>query len=111
MEYLNGRKLWHQTLLVTDDSQSVCQINFRLPLGPFPDITGHVIGLVNLRFETYDAKFDITCLRATDESEVITKISSSADYIQKGLLKLKQWVNQNPQEVEQVTHRYQNILQ
>lgn len=111
MEYLNGRKLWHQTLLVTDDSQSVCQINFRLPLGPFPDVTGHVIGLVNLRFETYDGKFDITCLRATDETEVVTKISSSADYIQQGLLKLKQWVSHNPQEVEQVTHRYQNILQ
>lgn len=111
MKYLNGRKLWHQTLLVTDDSQSVCQINFRLPLGPFPDIKGQVVGFVNLRFEMYDTKFDITCLRATDETETITKISSSAEYIQKGLLKLKQWVSHNPQEVEQVTHRIQNILQ
>ncbi|CAO3637563.1 unnamed protein product [Mucor hiemalis] len=111
MKYLNGRKLWHQTLLVTDDSQSVCQINFRLPLGPFPDIKGQVVGFVNLRFEMYDTKFDITCLRATDETETITKISSCAEYIQKGLLKLKQWVSHNPQEVEQVTHRIQNILQ
>lgn len=111
MKYINGRKLWHQTLLVTDESQSVCQINFRLPISPFPDIKGQVIGLINLRFELYDTKFDITCLRASDETESINKISSSSEYIQKGIVNLKKWVHQNPQEVEQVTHRVQNILQ
>ena len=111
IQQLNGRTLWHQTLLVTDESQAVCQIEFRLPFSPFSDIKGQTIALVNLRFEMYDGKFDITCLRATDESEIITKSTSHSEYIQLGIQKLKQWVQENPRKVELVTSRFQNILQ
>lgn len=111
LENLNNRKLWHQTLLVTDESLSICQIDFRLPMNPFSDIKGQVFGLMNLRFEMYDAKFDITLLKATDESESITKFSSASEYIQKGIHKLKKWVSDNPNQVQSVTDRIHNLVQ
>ncbi|KAI7898668.1 uncharacterized protein BX663DRAFT_442662 [Cokeromyces recurvatus] len=111
LEHLNGRKLWHQTLLVTDESEGICQIDLKLPFNPIPDIKGQVIGLVNVRYETYDSKFDITCLKATDETEVLSKASSAAEYMQKGLSKLRNWVQSNPDRIHTITERIQNLIQ
>lgn len=110
MENLNGRKLWYQTLLVTDKSQGVCRVEFRLPLNHFPDITGHFIGLANVRFDLYDTKYDITCLKATDETEVITKLSSSAEYLQKGLIELREWVEQHHHCIKSIENRVQETF-
>lgn len=111
VEVLNQRKLWHQTLLVTDESLAICQIDFRLPMQPFSDIEGQVFGLMNLRYELYDAKFDITRLRATDESESVTKISSASEYIQKGVHKLKKWVRDHPDQVQSLRDRIHHLVQ
>lgn len=110
IENKNGRKLWHQTLLVTDQSQGVCQIEFRLPLNHFPDITGHVISVANARFEMYDSKYDITRLRATDESEVITKLSSSVEYLQHGMHELRGWAEQNHDCIKSIEDRVQKSV-
>lgn len=96
---------------MTDESQAICQIDFRLPMNPFPDIQGQVFGLMNLRFEMYDAKFDITRLKATDESESVTKVSSASEYIQKGIHDLKKWVSDNPDQVQSLTDRVYNLVQ
>ncbi|KAI8087399.1 BRCA2, oligonucleotide/oligosaccharide-binding, domain 1-domain-containing protein [Thamnidium elegans] len=109
LEVLNGRKLWKQTLLVSDESQSICQVNFRLPMSPFPDIKGHILGLLNLRYETYDSKFDITCLKGNDESESVSKASAATGYVQKGMLKLKQWVNDYPDKVQRLHDRVKKM--
>lgn len=111
LEVVNGRKLYKQTLIVTDESSSICRINFRLPIHPFSNIKGQVLGLLNLRYEMYDTKFDITCLKATDESESMSKISSAPEYIQKGIIHLKQWVQNHPDTVQEMYKRLQNIVQ
>jgi hypothetical protein len=108
---MNGRKLWKQTLLVTDQSMGVCRINFRLPLNPFPEIKGQIIGLMNVRYEVHDSKFDITCLKATDETEVIFKVSSSAECLQKGIVKLRDWVRDNEHAIKSIHDRVRNIVQ
>ncbi|KAI8640089.1 hypothetical protein BD408DRAFT_348647 [Parasitella parasitica] len=110
MENLNGRKLWRQTLLVTDKSQGVCQIEFRLPLNHFHDIKGHIIGLANARFDTYDTKYDITCLKATDETEITTKLSSTPEYLQKGMNELREWVEQHHDCVKAIEDRVQEVF-
>ncbi|KAI9487816.1 MAG: hypothetical protein EXX96DRAFT_554758 [Benjaminiella poitrasii] len=111
LENINGRRLWHQTLLVTDESEGICQISLRLPLNPLPDVKEQVIGLINVRYETYDSKFGITCLKATDETEVISKASSTAEYMQKSLLKLRKWVQSSPDHIHTIANRIQNLIQ
>ncbi|CEP13748.1 hypothetical protein [Parasitella parasitica] len=110
MENLNGRKLWHQTLLVTDKSRGVCQIEFRLPLNYFHDMKGHIIGLANVRFDVYDTKYDITCLKATDETEITTKLSSSIEYLQKGMNELRGWVEQHHDYIKAIEDRVQEAF-
>lgn len=78
-------------------------------MNPFPDIKGQVIGLLNLRYEMYDAKFDITCLKANDESESVSKISAAAEYVQKGILSLKRWANDNPDKIQRLHDRIENM--
>lgn len=96
---------------MTDESLAICQIDFRLPIQPFSDIEGQVFGLMNLRFEMYDAKFNITRLKATDESESVTKISSASEYIQKGVQKLKKWVSDHPQQVQSLKDHIHHLVQ
>lgn len=108
----NGRKLYHQKLFVSDESGKICQIDFRVPLNPFPpDVKGQVIGLQNVRFELHDNKFDITCLKATDETEVVAKLSTASEYIQKGILNLRKWIPSNPKQVQELSDRLKTIIQ
>lgn len=109
-EIMTGRKLWKQTLLVTDQSMGICRIDFRLPLNPFPEIKGQIMGLINVRYEMYDRKFDITCLKATDETELISKVSS-IECIQKGVVQLKKWVHDNGDSIESINNRIRDIVQ
>lgn len=76
---------------------------------PFPDINGQVLGLLNLRYETYDGKFDITCLKATDESESVSKVSAAAEYVKKGILNLKRWVNDYPDKIQRLHDLVENM--
>jgi hypothetical protein len=111
LEQINERKLWRQELYVTDQSQAICRIDLRLPIQLSSNLKGQVIGLANIRFELYDPKYDITCLKTTDESELFTKGSPSADYMSRGIQTLKSWVQSNSDSVAAVTERVQNIVQ
>lgn len=111
IEQINERKLWRQELYVTDQSQAICRIDLRLPMQLSSNPKGQVIGLANVRFELYDPKYDITCLKTTDESELFTKGSPSADYMSKGIQTLKSWIQSNADSVAAVTERVQNIVQ
>jgi hypothetical protein len=68
------------------------------------------MGLMNVRYEMYDSKFDITCLKATDETEVLSK-TSSVEYIQKGIVTLRTWVQDNDDSIESINDRIHNIVQ
>lgn len=113
---MHGRVLYHQTILVTDQSQGICQIDLHLPT--ISGLHNHsqqqqqqVLGFANLKFVLYDEKFGITHLKATDETEVISRVVSSPEYIQKGIKKLREWVQQNPDEVQAVTNLVRDIVQ
>lgn len=109
---MHGRFLYHQTLLVTDQSLGVCQIDLHLPNHPFPpNNQQQVLGFMNLKFVLYDERFGITHLKATDESEIISRVSSAPEYIQRGIRSLRDWVNRNPQDVQSVTDRIHDIVQ
>ncbi|KAG0793613.1 hypothetical protein G6F22_005560 [Rhizopus arrhizus] len=106
-EYINGRKLWRQTIFGTDQSQSICRIDFRLPMQPCI-VKGQVIGFVNLRFELYDSKYDITCLKTTDESEFVLK--SSVEYIHNSLKALQAWKHTHPDIISSIHEKIQTIV-
>ncbi|KAI8378958.1 BRCA2, oligonucleotide/oligosaccharide-binding, domain 1-domain-containing protein [Blakeslea trispora] len=111
LEHINGRKLWHQTLLVSDQSQHICRIEFRLPLNSFPDLKGQVMGLMNVRYMMHDTAFDITCLKASDETEVITKLSTAPEHMQKGIHQLREWTNSHPDQISSLSDRVHDITQ
>ncbi|KAI8372617.1 hypothetical protein EDC96DRAFT_438644 [Choanephora cucurbitarum] len=111
MESINGRKLWHQTLLVSDQSQHICRIEFRLPLNSFPDVKGQVMGLMNVRYMMHDSAFDITCLKASDETEVITKLSTASEHMQKGIQQLREWTGSHSDEILSLSDRVRDITQ
>ncbi|KAG1466856.1 hypothetical protein G6F46_002873 [Rhizopus delemar] len=107
-EYINGRKLWRQTILATDQSQSICRIDFRLPVQPCI-VKGQVVGFVNLRFELYDSKYDITCLKTTDESEFVLK--SSVEYMHNSLKALQVWTQSHSDIISSIHEKIQTIVQ
>ncbi|KAG1459535.1 hypothetical protein G6F56_006142 [Rhizopus delemar] len=106
LDLVHGRKLWRQRVLVTDQSQSICQIEARLPVQLPPQ--GCVIGLVNLRFELYDSKYDITCMKTTDETELVLK--SSIDYINQGFKSLRAWTQTNPDTITSIKDKIHTII-
>jgi hypothetical protein len=97
-------------VLVTDQSLGLCQIHLRTQQ-PLKELDGQVIGLLNLKYESHDSKFDISCLKMTDESELIYKALSSIAFMNKGLMDLKNWVVSHKSQVRSVRERLNHILQ
>ncbi|CAO3685882.1 unnamed protein product [Rhizopus stolonifer] len=101
------RKLWKQKLLVTDQSQALCQIELSLPFMP-PHLTkGQLIGFVNLQFEYHDPKFNITSLKMKDESEIVSK---GSHYMQRALRDLQTWTKGNKAIVSDIANRILTIV-
>ncbi|KAF7721120.1 Breast cancer 2, early onset [Apophysomyces ossiformis] len=107
---LAGRKLWIQTLLVTDNSKSLCQVTLRMANRPLGNVKEQVIGFLNLRYDTYDSKFGVTHLLATDETEIIIKRSSMA-HQQEALQRVRQWCESCPEEVATMHRRVAELMQ
>ncbi|KAI8969201.1 BRCA2, oligonucleotide/oligosaccharide-binding, domain 1-domain-containing protein [Mycotypha africana] len=110
LETIHGRKLWHQNAFVTDESQGICHVSLYFPEKSLTDINGQIIALINVRYEAYDNKFEIANLRATDDTEILSKLSSASDYIKKGIASLKKWKNSKPNELKAVTARIGELV-
>ncbi|KAI8388854.1 uncharacterized protein BYT42DRAFT_249628 [Radiomyces spectabilis] len=108
-QHVIGRTLWHQTLLVTDASQQLCQIKLRLPTRPLSGIEGQVIGCMNLRYDLFDQKFGIIHLKFTDDSELFIKKPSS-NHMQRAMTDLKSWVQSHPDALSNLYERVNALI-
>ncbi|KAI9322557.1 BRCA2, oligonucleotide/oligosaccharide-binding, domain 1-domain-containing protein [Dichotomocladium elegans] len=96
----SGKIIWYQKLLVSDESKALVQVTIRLTSRPLSHPEGQVIAFTNAQFEMHDAKYEVTHMRISEESEIIIRPFSSAEYLQKAISSLREWVQKYPENVE-----------
>ncbi|KAI7881973.1 hypothetical protein K492DRAFT_62142 [Lichtheimia hyalospora FSU 10163] len=94
------RIVYLQKLLVTDQSKALVQIKLRIPVRPLTNIEGQIVAFTNVGYDMHDAKYCVTHAKTSDESEIIIKQSSTAPYIHQALIRLREWKQQNGDQLE-----------
>ncbi|KAI9307689.1 hypothetical protein BJ944DRAFT_261504 [Cunninghamella echinulata] len=103
--------IWYQTMLVTDISKQICQITLRSTLKPVQNFQDQVISLVNVWYDTYDAKFGIIHIKTSYETELwIKPTGKSMSYIQTAVQELKQWIKNEPNELNEIRQKVEKLI-
>ncbi|CAO3611119.1 unnamed protein product [Cunninghamella blakesleeana] len=96
----DGSLIWCQTMLVADASKQLCQITLQSLLKPTHKLQDQVIGLVNVWYDMYDAKFNVIHMKTSYETEVCIKpTQKSMLYMQTAIEELKQWTQSAQNEL------------